>query len=136
MKKCFYLKPIQTQRIKTWGYNTAFQPSLSCMSLTYQQYVPSKVPKPFKQIPFQDILAQLCFGVEPSLAFATRTTSKLEMVTRPGLYRKLIEFRCIVVWHMSVHSLTRGHVIRVCIPGLFKAFSIRDTCFCQTYTYI
>ncbi len=27
---------------------------------------------------------------------------------------QLIGFLRIVVWHMSVHSLARGHVIRVC----------------------
>ncbi len=29
------------------------------------------------------------------------------------IYKQLIEFLHIVVWHMSVHSLARGHVIRV-----------------------
>ncbi len=28
-------------------------------------------------------------------------------------YKKVNRFLCIVVWHMSVHSLARGHVIRV-----------------------
>ncbi len=58
-------------------------------------------------------LAQLCSWVETFLAFATGTTSKHQRVTWPGLYRKLIEFLHIVVWHMSVHSLGRGHMIKL-----------------------
>ncbi len=47
-------------------------------------------------------LAGSCSRIEPSLAFATGTTSKHQRVTWPGLYRKLIEFLRIVVWHMRV----------------------------------
>ncbi len=39
-----------------------------------------------------------------SLAFATGTTSKHQRVTWPRLYRKLIEFLRIVVWHMRVSA--------------------------------
>ncbi len=31
----------------------------------------------------------------------------------------LIAFLRIVVWHMSVHSLATGHVVRVCIDDWF-----------------
>ncbi len=60
-------------------------------------------------------LAQSCSCIEPSLAFATRPTSTHQRITWPGLYRKLIQFLCIVVWHIyeSVGSLARGHMIRV-----------------------
>ncbi len=47
------------------------------------------------------------------LAYTTGTTSKHQRFTWPGLYRKLIVFPHIVVWHISVHSLARGYVIRV-----------------------
>ncbi len=52
-------------------------------------------------------LAQSCSCVEPSLAFATGTTSKHQRITWPLLYRKLIERLRIVVWHMrmSTHLL-------------------------------
>ncbi len=57
---------------------------------------------------FSSILAQSCSCIEPSLAFATGTRC-------PGLYRTVIEFLCIVVWHMSVHSFARCHMVRVWI---------------------
>ncbi len=53
-------------------------------------------------------LAQLWSCIEPSLAFATRTTSKHQRFTWPGLYGKLIEFLCIVVRHMRVSSRLQG----------------------------
>ncbi len=34
----------------------------------------------------------------------------------------LIGFQLIVVWHMSVRSLARGHVIRVCSKCLYNYF--------------
>ncbi len=49
-------------------------------------------------------LAQSCSCIEPSLAFATGTTSKHQRVKWPGLYRKIIEFLRIVVWHMRVYA--------------------------------
>ncbi len=49
-------------------------------------------------------LAQSCSSVEPSLAFATGTTSEHQRVMWPGIYRKLIEFLRIVVWHMKVSA--------------------------------
>ncbi len=49
-------------------------------------------------------LAQLCSCVEPSWAYATWPTSTHQRVTWPGLYRKLIGFLCIVVWHMKVST--------------------------------
>ncbi len=52
----------------------------------------------------QATLAQSCSCVEPSLAFITGTTSKHQRVMWPELYRKLIEFPYIVVWHLSVSA--------------------------------
>ncbi len=53
---------------------------------------------------FHSTLALSCSCVEPSLAFATRTTSKHQRITWPGLYRKLIECLHIVVWHMRASA--------------------------------
>ncbi len=48
--------------------------------------------------------AQSSSCIEPSLAFATRTTSKHQRITWPGLYRKLIDCLCIVLWQMRVST--------------------------------
>ncbi len=53
---------------------------------------------------FSITLAQACSCIEPSLAFATGPTSTHQRVTWSGLYRKLIEFLCIVGWHMRVST--------------------------------
>ncbi len=50
-----------------------------------------------------------------TFAYTTGTTSKHQRFTWPALCRKLIVFLRIVVWHISVHSLTRGYVIRMWI---------------------
>ncbi len=46
-----------------------------------------------------------------SLAYTIGTTSKHQKATWPELYRMLIVFLHIVVWHMSVHSLARGYML-------------------------
>ncbi len=55
--------------------------------------------------------------------------TKHQRVTWPGVYRKLIELLHIVVYHMSVHSLARGQVIRVCTDKM-KSF-VADNGECQ-----
>ncbi len=71
-------------------------------------------------------LGQSCSYIEPSLAFATGTTSKHQRIMWPGLYRKLTECLCIVVWHMRVSfSFARGHVITVCVHSLDRGHVIR-----------
>ncbi len=78
-------------------------------------------------------LAWSCTWVEPFLAFSTGTTSKDQRVMWPGLYRTLIEFLRIVLWHMSVHSLLRGHVIWVCegVSEHYCGWGWRIFNFCQ-----
>ncbi len=48
--------------------------------------------------------AQSCSCVEPSLAFATGSTSTHERVTWHGLYIKLRGLLCILVWQMRVSA--------------------------------
>ncbi len=55
----------------------------------------------------------LCSERKSSLPKITWATSKHQRVTWPGLYKYLITFLHIEMWHMSVSSLARGHVIRV-----------------------
>ncbi len=63
-------------------------------------------------------LAQSCSCFVPSLAFATRTTSKHQRITCPGLYGKLIECLRILGWHMrvSAHFLEVTWLECVCSP--------------------
>ncbi len=49
-------------------------------------------------------LAQWCSCIEPTLVFVTRPTSTHQRVRWPGLYRKLIGFLRIVVWHIRVST--------------------------------
>ncbi len=52
-------------------------------------------------------LALHTWTVVKTLAYTTGTTSKHQRPTWPELYRKLIVFLRIVVWHMSVLSLSK-----------------------------
>ncbi len=52
----------------------------------------------------QTTLAQSSSCVEPSLAFATGPTSTHQRIMCPGLYKKIIGFLRIVVWHMRVSA--------------------------------
>ncbi len=54
--------------------------------------------------------------VNHTLAQTTGTTSKHQSVTWPGLYKTLLEFLHIVVWHMSARGhVTRGHMTTLCV---------------------
>ncbi len=47
------------------------------------------------------------------LAYTTVTTSKHQRFMWPELFRNLIVFLHIVMWHISVNSLAQGYMIRV-----------------------
>ncbi len=54
---------------------------------------------------FYAIVEEHASSAHETLAYTIGTTSKHQRVTWPELYRKLIVFIRIVVWHMSVCSL-------------------------------
>ncbi len=59
---------------------------------------------------FPQLKMSQCLAI---LAYTTGTTFKHQRTMWPELYRKLIVFLHIMMWHISVNSIARGYVIRV-----------------------
>ncbi len=112
LKKCTLLKLTDTS-IMGWENIHVFSHCICILACPYNKTNTIQYNTIHDYYSKSVILAQACSYAERSLAFATGTTFKHQRVTWPGLFRKLIECLRIAVWHMSVHSLARCHMIRV-----------------------